>query len=69
LRPAEFQLLKAAMKITLLIASLALASILGSCNTVVGVGRDMRITGEQMENISNKARGQNQDDPSGAPIY
>lgn len=57
------------MKITLLIATVVLASILGSCNTVVGVGRDMRITGEQMENISNKARGQNQDDPSGAPIY
>jgi predicted small secreted protein len=57
------------MKLTLLFAAAVLVSVLGSCNTTVGLGRDMRILGEQMETTSNKARGQNPDDLSGAPVY
>jgi|688.fasta_scaffold1138122_2 predicted small secreted protein len=58
------------MKIKLLIAVLAASGLFGSCNTMIGVGRDMRILGEQMENSSNKARGQAPEgDVSGAPVY
>lgn len=52
--------------------ALALAGLLGtSCNTTIGVGRDMRILGENMENAANKARGGSgsYDDSSGAPVY
>lgn len=58
------------MKVTCLFLAAVFASVMGSCNTMIGLGRDMRIMGEQMENTSNKARGQQSvEDPSGAPIY
>lgn len=57
------------MKRILLIA-LASASVLStSCNTFIGLGRDMRIAGEGMEKVANKASGGGGDDVSGAPVY
>ncbi|MBC7979904.1 MAG: entericidin [Armatimonadetes bacterium] len=49
------------------IAALA-ASAFTSCNTTIGLGRDMRILGEGMENSANKQSGGTQD-TSGAPVY
>ena len=41
-----------------------------SCNTMIGLGRDMRIGGEGLENSANKATGGGaSDDASGAPVY
>jgi predicted small secreted protein len=54
------------MKAKLLLLLLPLAAVLSSCNTTIGLGRDMRILGESMESQANKARG-NED--AGAPIY
>ncbi len=63
------------MKAILLIA-LASASVLtSSCNTFIGLGRDMRIAGEGMEKTADKASGGSGgsggggEDTSGAPIY
>lgn len=60
------------MKSILLIA-LASASVLtSSCNTFIGLGRDMRIAGEGMEKTADKASGGSGgggEDTSGAPIY
>lgn len=56
----------------LLLCSLALISLLmGSCNTFIGLGRDMRLAGEGMEKTATKATGGTSDTPdaSGAPIY
>jgi predicted small secreted protein len=55
--------------------TLAAASILTSaCNTFIGIGRDMRITGEGMEKSAVKVQGggrsaPNNADTSGAPVY
>lgn len=58
------------MKFTLLLAITGLAAIFGtSCNTTIGLGRDMRILGENMENQAVKTRGGSADDTSGAPVY
>ena len=61
------------MKSILLIV-LAAATVLGSsCNTFIGMGRDMRIAGEGMEKSANKASGGGGsgggEDTSGAPVY
>ena len=52
---------------------LAVTSVLtSSCNTFIGLGRDMRIAGEGMENAANKASGSGGGDTvdtSGAPVY
>lgn len=42
-----------------------------SCNTFIGIGRDMRIAGEGMEKAANKASGGHDggEDTSGAPVY
>lgn len=46
---------------------------LSSCNTTVGLGRDMRILGEQMEKKASSAAGgagaTGDYDAGGAPIY
>ncbi len=48
--------------------TLAAAAVLtSSCNTFIGLGRDMRIAGEGMEKTANKGGGQA--DTSGAPVY
>ncbi len=49
-----------------------------SCNTTIGVGRDMRILGENMEHAANKKQGGGSggagggaeyQDTGGAPVY
>lgn len=61
-----------AMKLTFLLTVTASAALLfSSCNTMIGLGRDMRIGGESLENSANKVSGGGNDggDMSGAPIY
>lgn len=60
-----------AIALTLLAATAVLTT---SCNTFIGLGRDMRMAGEGMENAANKASGSEADgggggDTSGAPVY
>ena len=69
LRPGEFALKKAPMKVTLLIALAASSILFTSCNTFIGLGRDMRIAGEAMEKAANKSSGGSSEDTSGAPVY
>jgi predicted small secreted protein len=57
------------MKSLLLITVAISAVLLSSCNTFIGLGRDMRIGGEAMENSANKASGGESGDTSGAPVY
>ncbi len=60
------------MKSILLLTVAAVAAVLfSSCNTMIGLGRDMRIGGEGLENTSNKVtgRGSSSGDTSGAPVY
>jgi predicted small secreted protein len=61
----------APMKTILLIAAVAVASVLSSCNTTIGFGRDLRILGDGMEKSANKAKGNGDGggDTSGAPVY
>lgn len=56
---------------SLALIALAAATILStSCNTIIGLGRDMRIAGEGMENTANKTTGGGGGgDTSGAPVY
>jgi predicted small secreted protein len=51
--------------------TLAAAAVLSSsCNTFIGLGRDMRIAGEGMEKTANTATGSEAGgDTSGAPVY
>ena len=60
---------KASMKVTLLIALAASSILFTSCNSFIGLGRDMRIAGEAMEKVANKASGGSSEDTSGAPVY
>jgi predicted small secreted protein len=58
------------MKSILLITLAAAAVLTSSCNTFIGLGRDMRIAGEGMEKTANKgAGGGDGGDMSGAPVY
>ncbi|MFT4175554.1 MAG: hypothetical protein QM627_02755 [Luteolibacter sp.] len=59
------------MKTIFLTSLLAVAALLSSCNTMIGLGRDTRILGETMENQANKSRGggDSSQDSGGAPIY
>lgn len=59
------------MKSILLLTVAAAAVLLSSCNTFIGLGRDMRIGGEAMEKTANKAGGNSSTggDTSGAPVY
>ena len=60
------------MKAIFLTVAAALACGLSSCNTTIGVGRDMRILGENMENAANKKQqggGASTQDTGGAPVY
>jgi predicted small secreted protein len=55
----------------LLLPLLACAMFLGSCNTTIGLGRDLRILGEEMEKSSAR-RQQNraaEPDPYHSPVY
>lgn len=48
---------------------------ISSCNTMIGIGRDMKIGGEGLENAANKVSGNSSDssgtgtDTGAAPIY
>jgi len=58
------------MKLILLTALTVTAIFSVSCNTFIGLGRDMRIAGEGMEKTANKsAGGDSSADTSGAPVY
>lgn len=60
------------MKSLVLIILSAAAIFSTSCNTFIGLGRDMRIAGEGMENTANKTSGgggSGGGDTSGAPVY
>ena len=58
------------MKSILLITLAAAAVLTSSCNTFIGLGRDMRIAGEGMEKTANKNNGGDAGgDTSGAPVY
>jgi Predicted small secreted protein len=59
------------MKKFLLLAAAGVVTTLTSCNTTIGLGRDMRILGENMENTANKKLqgGGEAQDTSGAPVY
>jgi predicted small secreted protein len=62
------------MKAILLLTLAAAGMFLSSCNTMIGVGRDMRMGGEGLENAANKVSGGSGgdlvgDDSSGAPVY
>ncbi|MEI6606499.1 MAG: hypothetical protein WCP35_14410 [Verrucomicrobiota bacterium] len=58
------------MKSILLITAVAVASLLSSCNTIIGCGRDLRMMGDGMEKTANKVHGSSSNsDTSGAPVY
>jgi predicted small secreted protein len=67
LQPADFLLSIAVMKTILLIALTVTAVLSSSCNTFIGMGRDLRIAGESMEKTADKSGGGG--DHGGAPIY
>jgi predicted small secreted protein len=53
---------------SILMMTLAVAAVLtSSCNTFIGMGRDLRLTGEGMEKTANKSSGGGNN--SGAPVY
>ena len=59
------------MKAILLLTLATAGILLSSCNTMIGFGRDMRMGGEGLENVANKAAGGSAsggDDYSGAPV-
>lgn len=60
------------MKKLLLLSLASLSVMMVSCNTFIGLGRDMRLAGEGMEKTASKASGgssESSSDTSGAPIY
>lgn len=59
------------MKAIFLTVAAVLACGLSSCNTTIGIGRDMRILGENMENAANRKQQQQggYQDTGGAPVY
>jgi predicted small secreted protein len=72
LQDSPYAVSKIPMKSILLITVAAAAVLFSSCNTFIGLGRDMRIGGEAMENTANKAAGGGggaSEDTSGAPVY
>jgi predicted small secreted protein len=64
-----FSLSKKPMNATFLIALAATSILFTSCNSIIGLGRDMRIAGEAMEKAANKSSGGSSEDTSGAPVY
>lgn len=57
------------MKSFLMLTLAAAGLLLSSCNTFIGLGRDMRIGGEAMEKTANRGAGGGGGDTSGAPVY
>jgi predicted small secreted protein len=70
LQAREYEVSKIQMKSLLILTVASAAVLLTSCNTMIGLGRDMRIGGEGLENSANKATGgSSSSDTSGAPVY
>jgi predicted small secreted protein len=59
------------MKLPLLLTVATVAVLFSSCNTMIGLGRDMRMGGEGLEKTATKATGggSSSSDTSGAPVY
>ncbi len=60
------------MKSLMLVAAIVVGALCGSCNTMIGVGRDLRLGGEGLESSAAKAKGGGGGgggDTSGAPVY
>ena len=59
------------MKSTSYLILATAAILLSSCNTFIGMGRDLRIGGEAMESSANKVSGGggSADTSGGAPVY
>jgi len=58
------------MKLTFLLTIATAGMLLSSCNTFIGLGRDMRLGGEAMEKTATKGSGGGGGgDTSGAPVY
>lgn len=60
------------MKSLLLLITIIGSFFFTSCNTMIGVGRDLRIGGEGLESSASKVRGSGASgggDTSGAPVY
>ena len=59
------------MKSIFLMTAAAAGLLLSSCNTMIGLGRDMRMGGEGLENSASKVSGSGTGggDASGAPVY
>jgi predicted small secreted protein len=55
----------------LILLSFTAIFALASCNTMVGIGRDTRLLGQELEKTAEKSAPQSADDSSssGAPIY
>jgi predicted small secreted protein len=69
LQGQENALSRRVMKAILLIALAATAVLTSSCNTFIGLGRDMRIAGEGVEKSAAKSKTGGSGDTSGAPVY
>jgi predicted small secreted protein len=70
LQGPDFGLFRAVMKTILLTTLVVAAALSSSCNTFIGMGRDMRIAGESMERTAEKATGGGGGGSDvGAPIY
>jgi predicted small secreted protein len=55
---------------SLFLAAVALSVLaLSSCNTMIGVGRDLRLLGEGMETKARSSGGSADQQQSGAPVY
>jgi len=62
------------MKYTFFFVFATAVTLLSSCNTMIGVGRDMKMGGEGLEKSAAKVSGGHPDgavseDNSGAPVY
>ncbi len=57
------------MKLFFVFAAMISLGVLSSCNTTIGLGRDMRVLGEGMEKSAEKSAGADAQMQNGAPIY
>jgi len=59
------------MRTFLICSSALLITLTSSCNTFIGIGRDLRLAGQGLENTASKASGKSSKDNehSAAPVY
>ena len=54
----------------LFVSMMAMAALLSSCNTAIGLGRDLRIAGEEMEKASQRKKAnRDANQYSAGPVY